>query len=135
MTTMRTKTLFEAVRQVRTIYLKRGFRVTTILLDGQFEPLRGELSTIGITLNTPSEDEHVPDVERYIRTVKERARCVSLCVYLCLNQASMENCCSSAIPVEKNRRTLINLVLSRPKTCSLTCPLVFPIYLNNLTVN
>jgi hypothetical protein len=45
-------------------------------MDGEFEPLRGELSTLGITLNTVSRGEHVPEAERRIRTLKERTRSV-----------------------------------------------------------
>ena len=40
-------------------------------MDGQFEPLRGNLAKLGILLNTASNDEHVPEIERQIRTVKE----------------------------------------------------------------
>jgi hypothetical protein len=70
------KTILHAIRQVLAVYKKRGFIVTTLLMDGQFETLRGELATMQVTLNTVSNDEHVPEVERHIRTIKERARCV-----------------------------------------------------------
>jgi hypothetical protein len=45
-------------------------------VDGQFEPLQGKVTTLGITLNAISHNEHVPEIERYIRTVKERTWCV-----------------------------------------------------------
>ena len=45
-------------------------------MDGEFVPLRGGLAEIGITLNETSRDEHVGDIERYIRTVKERMRAI-----------------------------------------------------------
>jgi hypothetical protein len=45
-------------------------------VDGQFEPLRGALSELGVTLNRCSHEEHVPDAERRIRTLKERCRCI-----------------------------------------------------------
>ena len=45
-------------------------------MDGQFEPLRGNLAELGILLNTASNDEHVPEIERQIRTVKERTRAI-----------------------------------------------------------
>ena len=41
-------------------------------MDGEFGHLRGELVDMGIALNETSRDEHVGDIERYIRTVKER---------------------------------------------------------------
>jgi hypothetical protein len=58
------------------VYLKRGFRITHFLLDGAFELLRGDLAALHITLNTISDDEHVPDIECFIRTLKERTRCI-----------------------------------------------------------
>jgi hypothetical protein len=45
-------------------------------MDGQFESIRGDLAGLDITLNTVANDEHVPEVERYIRTVKDRTRSV-----------------------------------------------------------
>lgn len=52
----------------------RGLQVKHLLMDGEFEHLRGELSKSGIALNVTSNDEHVGEIERYIRTVKERCR-------------------------------------------------------------
>jgi hypothetical protein len=69
-------TIIKAIKQVKAIYMQRGFTISTILLDGQFESIRGELAELQITLNTVSNDEHVPEAERHIRTIKERARCV-----------------------------------------------------------
>lgn len=70
------KTLVGAVRGVRATYMKRGFHVEAMFMDGQFEPIRGALSEMQITLNTVARGEHVPEIERQIRTIKERARCV-----------------------------------------------------------
>ena len=70
------KTFVTAVRHVHQLYAKRGFKITTLLMDGQFEAIRGELADLNITLNTVARGEHVPEVERHIRTIKERARCV-----------------------------------------------------------
>ena len=47
-----------------------------MLMDGQFDILRGDLADMGITLNTVARGEHVPEIERHIRTIKERVRCV-----------------------------------------------------------
>ena len=69
-------TLVKAVRDVRNIYKKRGFKTGAMLMDGQFEGLTGDLAEFGVTLNTVARGEHVPEAERYIRTIKERARCV-----------------------------------------------------------
>jgi cobalamin biosynthesis protein CbiD len=58
------------------LYWQRGFRVHECHGDGEFESLRAALANAGAQLNITAEDEHVPSVERYIRTFKERARSV-----------------------------------------------------------
>jgi hypothetical protein len=45
-----------------------------MLMDGEFVPLRNELSSNGIVLNTTAANEHVPKIERQIRVIKERVR-------------------------------------------------------------
>jgi Reverse transcriptase (RNA-dependent DNA polymerase) len=70
------KSLMIAIKNVKNVYMKRGFNISIILMDGQFESLRGDLSEMKITLNTVSNDEHVPEIERHIRTIKERVRCI-----------------------------------------------------------
>jgi hypothetical protein len=47
-----------------------------MLADYEFECLRGELALAGVHLNTTVQDEHVGEIERYIRTVKEQARAI-----------------------------------------------------------
>jgi len=42
--------------------------------DGQFVLLQSGLDNAGMVLNVTSRDAHVPDIERHIRTIKERAR-------------------------------------------------------------
>jgi hypothetical protein len=69
-------TILSCIKRIQAVYLKRGFRITHFLLDGAFEHLRGDLAALHITLNTVSNDENVPDIERFIRTVKERIRCI-----------------------------------------------------------
>jgi hypothetical protein len=70
------ETLVDASKDVYNIYKKRGFILQTMLMDGQFEGITGDLAELGITVNTVARGEHVPEAERYIRTIKERARCV-----------------------------------------------------------
>eukprot|EP00957_Ditylum_brightwellii_P101216 7713306-Ditylum_brightwellii.AAC.1 len=43
-------------------------------MDKEFDVLKGELSTKGIDLNPASAHEHVPEIERCIRVIKERVR-------------------------------------------------------------
>ena len=45
-------------------------------MDGQFKPLRGDLAEMGIQLNTVCNDEHIPEIERQIQTLKERTRAI-----------------------------------------------------------
>ena len=66
-----------ALRRVVNIYARGGFQVTTALMDGAFAGLHDVCNQLQVTLNTTSRDEHVGDVERYIRTVKERMRGIS----------------------------------------------------------
>ena len=75
-TDQKASTLLTAIKQVRDIYAQRGFRVTVAIMDGQFEPLRGDLAGLNIGLQVAGHDDHVPEVERYIRTLKERVRAI-----------------------------------------------------------
>ena len=43
-------------------------------MDGQFESFRSCATDLGINMNVAYRDEHVPEIERRIRTVKERIR-------------------------------------------------------------
>jgi len=53
-------------------YERRGFRITTIMADEEFEPLIQLMPAY--TFNLCGADEHVPDIERYIRTTKDTIR-------------------------------------------------------------
>jgi hypothetical protein len=68
--------LLASIKLVTQTYATRGFLVTRMMVDGQFEPLCGELAGLGIAVNCVSRDEHVPEIERHIRTLKERTRCI-----------------------------------------------------------
>ena len=65
-------TIVNGIQAIHQVYLHCGFRIRNAFMDGQFEPLRGNLAELGILLNTASNEEHVPEIERKIRTVKER---------------------------------------------------------------
>ena len=69
-------TMVDHVKRIQSIYHKRGFRVSTFLMDGQFDVIRDDLADMNITLNTVARGEHVPEIERHIRTIRERVRCV-----------------------------------------------------------
>ena len=53
-----------------------GFRVITALMDGEFQHMWDDLADIGMILNTTARDEHVGNVERFIRTLKEQMRAI-----------------------------------------------------------
>ena len=66
-------TLSGYMKCIHQLYMQWGFRVTEVLMDGQFEPLHGDLAELGIYLNVVSANEHVPEIEHFICTVKECA--------------------------------------------------------------
>jgi hypothetical protein len=70
-------TLLEAIKQVKKAYATGGFVITNLVANSQFEPLRADLADVAIAMHCVSRDEHVPEIERYIQTVKERTRCNS----------------------------------------------------------
>jgi hypothetical protein len=72
----KTNTILSHIKEVRNVYVKRGFLLELIEANGQFEPLREELAALGVTLNKCSREEHVPLAERRIRTLKECCRCI-----------------------------------------------------------
>ncbi|GKY97397.1 hypothetical protein MPSEU_000698200 [Mayamaea pseudoterrestris] len=66
--------MLKAIESVLKIYARGGFRVVAALMDGEFAPMLGALADLGVALNATSEDEHVGEIERFIRVVKERVR-------------------------------------------------------------
>ena len=57
-------------------YRARGFNVIAIHIDGESgaKPIKADIETLGIVLNPVGSGDHIPDVERKIRTIKERVR-------------------------------------------------------------
>jgi hypothetical protein len=64
--------LVQAPHHVQAVYTVRGFRIKSMLMDGEFVPLKHNLASAGIALNTTAANEHVPKIERQIREIKER---------------------------------------------------------------
>ncbi len=71
---MDTDTLLQACDNVFNTYSRRGFKVTDMMMDMQFDPLKKQLMMRNVKLNTASAKEHVGEVERFIRVVKEHVR-------------------------------------------------------------
>ena len=68
--------LAKHIKQVNWLYQQRGFHPIYALMDGQFKPLHRDLAEMGIQLNTVSNDEHVPEIEHQIRTLKEQTQAI-----------------------------------------------------------
>jgi hypothetical protein len=79
-------TIMKALQQVFRVYQGRGHRIEnveflneevpvhTILADNEFQALRDDIEELGINVHIVTKDEHVPEVERQNRVIKERAR-------------------------------------------------------------
>ena len=68
--------LWEAFKEAYQYYAKRGFKITLVTADNEFEPLQTLVHAMpaGPRVNLASASEHVPEIERRIRVVKERCR-------------------------------------------------------------
>ena len=68
--------IFQAYKSLHRYYLRRGFRITTLHADGEFVPLKELIEGMpgGPYINLTGANEHVPEIERGIRVVKERSR-------------------------------------------------------------
>ena len=66
----KTKKIEDGIKQVHELYLQLGFKTTRKHDDSEFEPIWAEMADIGIYLNCVSKMEHVPETERFNRTVK-----------------------------------------------------------------
>jgi hypothetical protein len=68
--------IFKAFKEIYQYYLQRGFHITVLHVDGEFAPLKALIESMpgGPMVNLASANEHVPEIERRIRVVKERCR-------------------------------------------------------------
>ena len=62
----------DGIKQVNKLYLKRGFKITCIHANSEFEPLHAKMADIYISLNCASKKEHVPEIEQFNWTIKEK---------------------------------------------------------------
>ena len=70
------QTIFHAFRGIYNYYLARGFKVTTVMADGEFAALQTLFTDIpgAPNINLTAANEHEPFIERRIRVIKERVR-------------------------------------------------------------
>jgi len=66
------KQLAAGITRMIDLYARGGFQVGTVLMDNEFEKLHNLVPILDI--NTMAAKEHVPEVERKIRLIKERGR-------------------------------------------------------------
>ncbi|KAL7462751.1 hypothetical protein ACHAXS_003127 [Conticribra weissflogii] len=66
------KQLSACLQRISKLYLKGGFHIRTFYMDGEFEKIKSHMPEVDV--NTTGANEHVGEVERCIRTIKERAR-------------------------------------------------------------
>ena len=71
--------LLNAVKQINQVYMQCGYHLTNLLMDGQFEPLRVDLTEIKIELNEVANDEDVPKIKQQIWMIKEQT-CTTYCI-------------------------------------------------------
>ena len=64
------------LQRIIQVYNRAGFTVQTILMDNEFEKVRSHLHDT--TLNLPAAGEHVGEIERRIRVIKERSQYASV---------------------------------------------------------
>ena len=66
--------IFAAFKEIYQYNLHHGFRITTVHSDGEFAPLQALIVSLpgGPMINLESANEHVPEIERKTRVVKER---------------------------------------------------------------
>ena len=71
-------TIFQALKSMFLYYLQRGLTIVFIKADGEFAPLQEWMHTLfgAPKLNLTSANEHVAEIERKIRVIKERVRAV-----------------------------------------------------------
>ena len=68
--------IFQCLKRTVNLYRRTDLRPRILLADGAFKNdyMEQQLATIGMALNPAARNEHVGDIERRIRTIKERMR-------------------------------------------------------------
>ena len=64
-------TIKKCIKHVINVYNSRGFRVSLVCGDGEFEPISNFLCGLGIVVNVTGAHEHVKPIERNDRRIKD----------------------------------------------------------------
>ena len=70
------KTLLQGLQNMTSLYNKQNVNIATLFMDNEFEVLKPKLDAMSITLNTTATNDHVPEIERQIRVIKESVRAI-----------------------------------------------------------
>ena len=67
----KSRDIFKSFWRIYVLYLKCGFKITTVHADGVFSPVQELIAEIssGPMVNLTSANEHVPEIEPRIRVV------------------------------------------------------------------
>jgi hypothetical protein len=70
--------IFKAFKGIYVYYLQKGFQITTVTGDEEFEPMQELMNELlnAPHLNLASANEHEPYIEQKIQVVKEGMRCI-----------------------------------------------------------
>ena len=71
--------IFKSFKEVYQYYIHRGFHITKVHADGKLGPLNILIESLpgGPLVNMAADNEHVPEIKRQIRVVKEW--CIATC--------------------------------------------------------
>ena len=69
------KAIGSSINKVKKIYSRGGYIVNCLLMDQEFDKVEPEIDD-SIEVNTSGARDHCPEIERSIRTIKERCRSV-----------------------------------------------------------
>ena len=60
-----------ALKKVKNLYINCRLNPKTLIMDGEFSPMKPEINEIGFDLNTTAANEHIPKIECQIHVIKE----------------------------------------------------------------
>jgi len=69
-------TIIKSIQQIINTYHGCSFKIKNVLGDQHVKCIRRTMDAKGINLNITGRDEHVPETESFLQTVKERTRVI-----------------------------------------------------------
>eukprot|EP00957_Ditylum_brightwellii_P210031 15364497-Ditylum_brightwellii.AAC.4 len=68
--------ILKCIKNIVSAYSRQGLKIKVAQMDKEVDPLKGELALLGTDLNPTAASEHMPEIERGNRVVKERSRAI-----------------------------------------------------------